>query len=217
MNKGARSVVILDYGAGNLRSVEQALRRVAGADCSVLVSGDHEAVKAADRIVFPGQGAVGPCMRTLTGKGFAGLLRECIRNKPFLGICLGLQTLVDSSEEDASATGLGILPGQALRFPSDAKDETGQICKIPHMGWNTVRQSRPHRLWQGINAAEWFYFAHSYYTRLQRESDCAGTTSYIVDFAAAAARDNLFATQFHPEKSQRAGLTLLKNFLEWRP
>ena len=217
MSKLGGGVVIFDYGASNLRSVEQALRRVAGPDCPVRVSGAHEALRAAARVVFPGQGAIGPCMRTLAQGEYVELLRECARNKPFLGICLGLQTLLDFSEEDADAGGLGILPGQVIRFPASARDETGQPYKVPHMGWNKVRQCAPHRLWQGIDAAEWFYFAHSYYAQPQRETDRAGLSNYIIDFTAAAARDNLFAVQFHPEKSQHAGLTMLKNFLEWRP
>ena len=181
------------------------------------VSSDRDIIRAAERIVFPGQGAMGQCMQTLIGKDFPALLRECIRSKPFLGICLGLQTLMDFSEEDNGTEGLGIIPGKVLRFPASARDENGDTYKIPHMGWNEVIQTTPHPLWKGIRADERFYFVHSYYVQPELESDSAGTTDYIVSFTSAAARDNLFATQFHPEKSQRAGLALLRNFLEWQP
>ena len=217
MDKDRGGVVVLDYGSGNLRSVAKAIEYVAGDDYPVLVSGDYDDIMAAERIVFPGQGAIGQCMHTLTGKGFPALLRECIRSKPFLGICLGLQTLMDFSEEDDGTEGLGVLPGKVLRFPAAARDENGDLYKVPHMGWNKVRQTTPHPLWKNIRSDERFYFVHSYHVQPERESDCAGITNYVVDFTSAAARDNLFATQFHPEKSQRAGLTLLRNFLEWYP
>ena len=212
-----KTIAILDYGSGNLRSVAKALEYVAGNDYSVLVSSDHDAVMAAERIVFPGQGAIGQCMQTLIGKGFPELLRECIYSKPFLGICLGLQTLMDFSEEDNGTEGLAVLPGKVRRFPAAVRDENGDLYKIPHMGWNEVRQAKPHPLWKNIRDDERFYFVHSYCVQPECESDSAGTTDYIVNFTSAAARDNLFATQFHPEKSQRAGLTLLRNFLEWQP
>ena len=211
------TIAILDYGSGNLHSVAKALEHVAGTGYSVLVSNDYDTILSAERVVFPGQGAMGQCMEMLTGKDFPALLRECIRSKPFLGICLGLQTLMDFSEEDDGTEGLGVIPGKVIRFPAAARDENGDPFKIPHMGWNEVTQTTPHPLWKNIKTGERFYFVHSYYVRPGNESDAAGTTDYIVSFTSAAARDNLFATQFHPEKSQRAGLTLLKNFLEWRP
>lgn len=212
-----KTVAILDYGSGNLHSVSKALELVAGGEYSVLVSGDRDAVLAAERIIFPGQGAIGQCMQTLVAGGFPALLKECIRNKPFLGICLGLQTLVDFSEEDSGTRGLGVVPGKALRFPADARDEKGDLYKIPHMGWNKVEQTSTHPLWKNIGNGERFYFVHSYYVKPDRDSDSAGATDYIVRFTSAAARGNLFATQFHPEKSQRPGLTLIRNFLDWRP
>ena len=211
------SVVILDYGSGNLHSVAKALEYVADAEYRVTISDDNAEIMAAGRIVFPGQGAMGQCMQTLISKGFSGLLKECIRTKPFLGICMGLQTLMDFSEEDGGAKGLGVIPGKVLKFPTAAQTESGAVYKIPHMGWNNVRQITPHPLWKGIKSEERFYFVHSYYAQPDRRDDCAGITNYLIDFASAAARDNLFATQFHPEKSQRAGLTLLRNFLNWRP
>ena len=212
-----KTVAILDYGSGNLHSVAKALEFVAGGDYSVLVSDDRDAVLAAERIVFPGQGAIGQCMQTLVDKDFPALLRDCILNKPFLGICLGLQTLMDYSEEDNGTDGLALIPGKVLRFPAAARDENGDPYKIPHMGWNKVRQTTPHPLWNNIRDDERFYFVHSYYVKPERESDSTGVTDYIVSFTSAAARDNLFATQFHPEKSQRPGLTLLRNFLDWQP
>ena len=212
-----KTVVILDYGSGNLHSVAKALEYVAGGDFSVRVTDDRDAVLAAERIVFPGQGAMGQCMQTLIDKDFPSLLRDCIRNKPFLGICLGLQTLMDFSEEDNGTEGLALIAGQVLRFPSAARDERGDPYKIPHMGWNKVTQTTPHPLWNNIRDDERFYFVHSYYVKPENEDDSTGVTDYIVNFTSAAARDNLFATQFHPEKSQRPGLALLRNFLDWRP
>ena len=211
------TIAILDYGSGNLHSVTKALEHVAGGDYSVQVSSDFDAVLAAERIVFPGQGAIGQCMQTLIDMDFPALLRECIRNKPFLGICLGLQTLMDFSEEDQGTEGLGLIPGKSLRFPANAMDDNGDLYKIPHMGWNKVRQSSAHPLWKNISNDERFYFVHSYYVQPEHDSDLAGVTDYIVNFTSALARDNLFATQFHPEKSQRPGLALLRNFLDWRP
>ncbi len=215
--RARQTVAILDYGSGNLHSVAKALEHVAGQDYSVLVSAERDTVLAAERIVFPGQGAIGQCMQTLIGKGFPALLRECLHNKPFLGICLGLQTLMDFSEEDDGTAGLGLIQGKVLRFPATARDENGDPYKIPHMGWNKVKQSAAHPLWKNIRDDERFYFVHSYYVQPDHESDAAGVTDYIVNFTSAAARDNLFATQFHPEKSQKPGLTLLRNFLDWRP
>ena len=212
-----KTVAILDYGSGNLHSVAKALEHVSGRDYSVLVSGDRDTVLAAERIVFPGQGAIGQCMQTLVAKGFPALLRECLLSKPFLGVCLGLQTLMDFSEEDGGTDGLALIPGKVLRFPAAARDKNGDPYKIPHMGWNKVKQSGAHPLWKNIGDNERFYFVHSYYVQPEHEADSAGLTDYIVNFTSAAARDNLFATQFHPEKSQKPGLTLLRNFLDWRP
>ena len=212
-----KTVAILDYGSGNLHSVAKALEYVAGKDYSVLVSGDRDALLAAERIVFPGQGAIGQCMQTLLDRNFPPLLRECILTKPFLGICLGLQTLMDFSEEDGGTEGLALIPGKVLRFPAHVKDANGSPYKIPHIGWNKVKQSTAHPLWNNIRNDERFYFVHSYYVQPEHGSDSTGVTDYIVNFTSAAARDNLFATQFHPEKSQKPGLTLLRNFLHWRP
>ena len=211
MNK----VVVLDYGSSNLRSVVKALKYVAGEDHSVTLSADPELILAADRIVFPGQGAIKQCMTSLSGRGLTEVLLECIRKKPFLGICLGLQSLMDNSDEDGGTEALGIIPGRVRRFPDRVRDAGGDILKVPHMGWNNVSFRNDHPLWKGIDPGSRFYFVHSYYVKPERAADIAATTDYILEFTSALARDNLFAVQFHPEKSQQAGLTLLRNFLEW--
>lgn len=208
-------VAVIDYGMSNLRSVAKALEHVSDARFEIRVHDKPEAILAADRIVFPGQGAIGPCMETLRAQGLEQVLLECIRTKPFLGLCLGLQTLLDFSEEDGGTTGLGIVPGKVIRFPEYQKDAAGNTFKIPHMGWNRVKQERRHPLWNGIAPGERFYFVHSYYVVPEDNNYIVGTTDYILEFAAALAMDNFFAVQFHPEKSQRAGLQLLRNFLEW--
>jgi len=212
-----QKVAVLDYGSSNIRSVVKALAHLAGADAEILIASQAEPLLSADRIVFPGQGAIGQCMSSLAAKGFKDIVRECIRNKPFLGLCLGLQSLLDASEEDGGIAGLGIIPGQVRRFPANRQDSDGNACKIPHMGWNRVEQKQSHPLWKGIKSGERFYFVHSYYVEAERSEDVAGASTYILDFTSAIARDNLFAVQFHPEKSQGAGLQLLKNFLSWQP
>lgn len=210
-----KSAVVVDYGASNLRSVVKALEHAAAGRHKITVADTPEQICQADRIIFPGQGAIGQCMAALTGKNLAGALVDALKNKPFLGLCLGMQALLDYSEEDNGTAGLGIIPGRVVRFAEGKKDAQGNPCKIPHMGWNNVEQTLPHPLWQGIPSGERFYFVHSYYARPVMQRDQAGMTAYIGDFASAIARDNLFAVQFHPEKSQRAGLQLLSNFLNW--
>jgi glutamine amidotransferase len=209
------TVVVIDYGTSNLHSVAKALEYVAGKNHRVIVSDKAERIRAADRVVFPGQGAIGQCMQNLKEKNLDELIRESIKTKPFLGICLGLQSLMDESDEDGGTKGLGIIPGRVIRFEDNVKDEKGDVCKIPLMGWNQVNQKKPHALWKDIEDGARFYFVHSYYVVPSNEPDIAATTDYITTFTSAAARDNIFAAQFHPEKSQKAGLTLLKNFLEW--
>ncbi|HSR62252.1 MAG TPA: imidazole glycerol phosphate synthase subunit HisH [Gammaproteobacteria bacterium] len=210
-------VVVIDYGSSNLRSVAKALEHVADTNHSIEVSDRADTILAAERIVFPGQGAMGQCMASLGGKGLDDVIRKSIPDKPFLGICLGLQTLMDESDEDGSTRGLGIIPGRVTRFQDDCRDADGNRCKIPHMGWNRVSQKQAHALWNGIDDGTRFYFVHSYYVIPEKPGDIAATTEYTLEFTSAVARDNLFATQFHPEKSQQAGLTLLKNFLDWNP
>lgn len=209
------TVAIIDYGASNLRSVCKALEHVAEGNQKIIVSDQSEQILTADRVVFPGQGAIGQCMGSLADKGLDDVLRECIKNKPFLGICLGLQTLMRESEEDGGVSGLNVIPGRVVKFADAARNENGDVYKIPHMGWNNVSQTQAHPLWKGIADQERFYFVHSFYVEPEQQADIAASTPYIADFTSAVARDNLFAVQFHPEKSQRAGLQLLKNFLSW--
>jgi len=208
-------VVVLDYGSSNLRSVAKALETVAGSDHSIAVSNNAKTILAADKVVFPGQGAIGQAMSHLKEQKLDSVIRECILNKPFLGICLGLQSLMDHSDEDGGVDGLGVLPGNVVRFKDNMSDKEGNAYKIPSMGWNQVYQAKQHPLWKNIEDGSRFYFVHSYYVKPSLQSDIAATTDYINSYASAAARDNLFATQFHPEKSQHAGLTLLKNFINW--
>jgi len=210
-----KSVAVVDYGASNLRSVVRALETAAAGLHEIKVCDTPEAILKADRIVFPGQGAIRHCMDLLREKNLDEALLESISSKPFLGLCLGLQTLFEFSEEDNGTNGLGIIPGRVIKFPENRKDGKGNLFKIPHMGWNNVEQRNAHPLWKGIEPGERFYFVHSYYVKPARVEDTSGTTDYVIDFTSAIARDNIFAVQFHPEKSQRAGLRLLNNFLSW--
>jgi glutamine amidotransferase len=207
-----QKVVVVDYGMGNLRSVQRALAHVAD-DASVEISSDPEKVRAADRIVFPGQGAMPDCMRYLRETGLEGAVREAAATKPFFGVCVGMQMLFESSEE-GNTPGLGLLKGQVVRFRMSPENHA---LKVPHMGWNQVRQVLPHALWLGIDDGARFYFVHSFYARPGESGQTAATTVYPNPFTSAVMRDNIFATQFHPEKSAAAGLTLYKNFLNWKP
>ena len=209
-----QSVVVIDYGTSNLRSVARALEHVAATGIRITVTGNPADIRKADRIVFPGQGAIGQCMQHLKEQGLDECIRECIVSKPFLGICLGLQSLMQSSDEDGGTDCLGVFAGKVARFIIDdtAREKS---CKIPHMGWNRVWQRQTHPLWDGIEDGSRFYFVHSYYVVPDDEAVIAGATEYIHEFTSAAARDNIFACQFHPEKSQHDGLKLLQNFLAW--
>lgn len=201
-------IAVVDYGMGNLRSVSKALERVAPRD-QVLVTSDPEAILAAERVVVPGQGAMPDCMRQLAASGAREAVIEATRTKPFLGICIGLQMLFERGEEGDTA-GLGLLPGRVPRFRVSG-------LKIPHMGWNEVFQERPHAIWEGIEDRSRFYFVHSYYPQPAQAALAAATCDYGGRFTCAVARDNIFAVQFHPEKSQNSGLRLLSNFVQWRP
>ena len=211
-----QTIVVIDYGLSNLHSVSKALERVSSSRQQIIISDIPEQILKADRIVFPGQGAIGQCMLFLKDKMLDQVLLECLKSKPFLGLCVGLQSLLDFSSENNDTVGLGIIPGKVDGFPQGSKDPNGDVFKIPHMGWNQVEQRQGHPLWKNIKPREHFYFAHSYYANPTNDSDIAGTTDYIFYFASAIARDNLFAVQFHPEKSHRAGLQLLENFLRWK-
>ena len=208
-------IVVLDYGSSNLRSVAGALETVSEKSDSVEVSRKASTILAADKVVFPGQGAIGQCMNQLQNQELDSVIRECIETKPFLGICLGLQSLMEFSEEDGGVAGLGVLPGRVKRFQSNVRDESGALYKIPSMGWNQVYQQQNHPLWQGIKDGSRFYFVHSYYAEPERQEHIAGETDYIRRYTSAVAKDNFFATQFHPEKSQHDGLRLLKSFVNW--
>ena len=209
------SIVVIDYGMGNLRSVSKALEHVADGK-QVIVTADPAQVAAAERVVFPGQGAMPDCMRELDARGLRPAVLAAARDKPFLGICIGLQMLFEHSEE-GNVSGLGVFQGDVCRFP-DAKmlAVDGQRLKVPHMGWNNVSQ-KPHALWSNIADGSRFYFVHSYCVQPVDPALEAGATEYGVPFTCAVARDNIFAVQFHPEKSARDGLQLLQNFVEWRP
>ena len=210
------SVAVLDYGMGNLHSVCKALEHVAPSATIQLVS-SPEGLRTADRVVFPGQGAIGGCIAALEAKNLREPLLETMQTKPFLGICLGLQALYEYSEEDRDAQCLGIIPGQVEFFSRErvGKEVTGLPRKVPHMGWNQVHQTSSHPLWDGIATDTRFYFVHSYYENTADEQYIAGTTDYGIRFTSAAAHENIFAVQFHPEKSQKAGLRLLENFMAW--
>jgi len=207
-------VAVVDYGMGNLRSVEQALRKVAPA-AEVAVSDDAGVIASAKRVVFPGQGAMPDCMRELDARGLRKPVLKAAHQKPFLGICIGLQMLFEHSDE-GNVAGLGIMRGNVVRFACDMHDARGGNLKVPHMGWNQVHH-RDHSMWHGIAQDERFYFVHSYYVQPQDDSLVQATSDYPQPFVCAVARDNLFAVQFHPEKSQAAGLRLLQNFMQWTP
>jgi len=208
------TIVVVDYGMGNLRSVAKALEHVAPG-CAVQVSADAEAIAAADRVVFPGQGAMPDCMRELESRGLKDAVLQAARSKPFLGICIGLQMLFEHSEE-GGVDGLGVFRGCVKRFAAERmRLDDGTRLKVPHMGWNDVRQDCPHPLWQGICDSTRFYFVHSYYPDPGDATIIAGSSCYPFRFTCAVARANIFAVQFHPEKSQAAGLVLLRNFAAW--
>ncbi|MBZ2206387.1 imidazole glycerol phosphate synthase subunit HisH [Massilia soli] len=212
MNK----IVVVDYGMGNLRSVAQALRAVAP-EADVLISGEVADIDSADRIVLPGQGAMRDCMRSLRESGVKEALLRAAKTRPMMGVCVGEQMLFDVSEE-GDTPGLGLLPGKVVRFQLDGRlQNDGSRFKVPQMGWNRVRQVAQHPLWTGIEDNSYFYFVHSYYAQPEQASSVIGETDYGGDFCCAVARDNIVATQFHPEKSAAAGLTLYKNFVHWNP
>lgn len=211
-----QKIAVIDYGMGNLRSVSKAVEHVAG-DAEVRVTDDVAWIAAADRVVFPGQGAARDCMAAIGQHHVRQAVLDAARNKPFLGICMGLQVLMTRSEENGGTDLLDLFPGQVVRFAPDMPGEGGLHLKIPHMGWSCVDPTREHPLWDGIAAGSRFYFVHSYHVVPEDPSLVAATTDYGVRFNCAIARDNLFAVQFHPEKSADAGLRLLKNFVDWQP
>lgn len=208
-----KTVAIIDYGMGNLHSARKAVEHVAP-DVQVLVTDNADQIREADRVILPGVGAIRDCMAEIRRLGVDELVREVSRDRPFLGICVGMQALMSRSEENGGVEGIGLLPSQ-VRYFGDNLSENGERLKVPHMGWNQVWQTVDHPLWHDIPDGDRFYFVHSYYVEAEGNPDMAGRTRYGADLAAAVAKDNIFAAQFHPEKSARAGLQLLKNFTNW--
>ena len=222
MNTEAKIVAVVDYGMGNLRSVAQAVMAAAeGSGWTVRVTAQPDEVRAAHRIVLPGQGAMPDCMHELQASGLRESVLEAAASKPLFGVCVGMQMLLDHSAE-GDTPGLGLIPGEVLKFDLAGKLQSdGSRYKVPQMGWNTVRQvahgGAVHPVWVGVPDNSYFYFVHSFYARPQDARHCAGEADYGGLFAAAIARDNIFATQFHPEKSADQGLALYRNFLHWNP
>ena len=217
-----RTVAVVDYGMGNLRSVSQAVMHVAaGEGVEVIVTQRPEDVRAAERVVLPGQGAMRDCMRELAESGLKEAVLEAAASKPLMGVCVGMQMLLDHSEEQ-DTPGLGLIPGRVKRFALEGQTQPdGSRYKVPQMGWNQVWQSSAapgvHPMWAGVPDGAWFYFVHSYFAQPSDASHTAGQTEYGQRFTCALARDNIFATQFHPEKSAEQGLALYRNFLHWTP
>jgi glutamine amidotransferase len=211
-------VAVIDYGMGNLHSVAKAIEHVgkrAGLALQVSVTADPDVLKAADRLVFPGVGAMRDCMAEIRRLCIDEILREQVRLKPVLAICVGMQALMQHSEENGGVDCIGLFGGQVLRFKDGQIAANGELLKVPHMGWSRVKQTRAHPLWQGIPDEGRFYFVHSYYVRPEANAEVAGVTDYPDSFCAALTHKNVFAVQFHPEKSQDNGLQLLENFLTW--
>ena len=211
------TVAVVDYGMGNLRSVSQAVMHVAaGSGVKVIVTQRPQEVLAADRVVLPGQGAMRDCMRELHDSGLRQAVLHAAAHKPLMGVCVGMQMLLDHSEEQ-DTPGLALIPGRVRRFQLEGRlQPDGSRFKVPQMGWNQVFQA-PHPLWQDVDEASWFYFVHSYYTAPSDPRHSVGQVDYGGRFTCVVARDNIFATQFHPEKSAQQGLTLYRNFLHWKP
>ena len=207
-------IVVIDYGMGNLRSVAKAIEHVAP-DKSVIISSDANEIASAERVVFPGQGAARDCMRELEERKLTQVVLDAAKEKPFLGICMGMQVLLDHSEENNGIECLGLYKGNVRFFGKDLKGAQGEKLKIPHMGWNGVDQTIDHPLWHNINNHSRFYFVHSYYMDPVDKSLVAASSDYGIEFVSAIAKDNVFAVQCHPEKSAQDGLQLLKNFTQW--
>ena len=219
----AKKVAVVDYGSGNLRSVSQAVQHVAqGSGYEVVVTSSAQEVLDAERVVLPGQGAIPDCMRSLAESGLKDAVLHAAAHKPLFGVCVGMQMLLDRSLEGAGAggtPGLGLIPGEVVKFDLIGQlQPDGSRYKVPQMGWNRVYQTAPvHPVWAGVPDGAYFYFVHSYYARPSDARHTAGFADYGGRFTAAIARDNIFATQFHPEKSADHGLALYRNFLHWTP
>ena len=216
-----RTVAVIDYGMGNLRSVAQAVMAAAhGSDVKVVITANPEEVHAAERVVLPGQGAMRDCMRELHDSGLMPAVLDAAANKPLFGVCVGMQMLLDhSAEGGADGTScLGLIPGEVVKFDLAGQHQAdGSRFKVPQMGWNQVRQTQAHPLWAGVPDNSYFYFVHSFYARPLDARHTAGVSDYGQSFTSVVSRDNIFATQFHPEKSADMGLMLYRNFLSWSP
>ena len=210
-----QTIAVVDYGMGNLRSVVNALQVVAESHDKVLLTSDPQQVLAADRVVFPGQGAAGDCMRAIDEYGLREAIVVAAKERPFLGICMGMQVLIEHSEENDGTECLGIFKGRVKYFGDGHQDRSGVKLKVPHMGWNRVKQTIAHPLWHAVADGSRFYFVHSYYLEADDPQLVAGTTDYGFSFTSVIAKDNLFALQCHPEKSADTGLQLLRNFVKW--
>jgi len=213
----SNKIVVIDYGMGNLHSVASALEHVAPT-AEVVISADPEVVRSADRVIFPGVGAIRDCVAAIRNTGVDAVVAEFMASgKPLLAICVGMQALLEHSEENQGVNCLGLLEGKVRFFGAKLHDATGQHLKVPHMGWNQVQQHSAHPLWQGIEQGSRFYFVHSFYVERESVSShaIAASCDYSKEFVAALSKDNVFAVQFHPEKSHTAGLQLLRNFSEW--
>jgi glutamine amidotransferase len=210
-----QTIAVVDYGMGNLRSVVNALQVVAQSQDRVLLTSDPRQVLAADRVVFPGQGAAGDCMRAIDEYGLREAIVVAATERPFLGICMGMQVLIEHSEENQGTECLGVFKGRVKYFGDSHIDQSGVKLKVPHMGWNNVTQTQSHPLWHSVDDGSRFYFVHSYYLEAEDPQLVAGTTEYGFSFTSVIARDSLFALQCHPEKSADSGLQLLRNFVRW--
>lgn len=207
-------VTVIDYGMGNLHSIAKALQHVSSTT-KVCVTSNPEQIRRASRVVFPGVGAIRDCMQALHRYKLVDVLYDIAKSKPLLGICLGLQALLDYSEERGRTRCLSIFPGEVIHFPDNLQDRDGAALKVPHMGWNQVHQCCPHALWKNIPQDSRFYFVHSYFARPAKNKHVMATTEYPNPFTCALGNENIFTVQFHPEKSQKVGLQLLENFLAW--
>ncbi|MFT3778141.1 MAG: imidazole glycerol phosphate synthase subunit HisH [Ottowia sp.] len=223
MNSGVnQTVAVVDYGMGNLRSVAQAvIHATTDTHVNAVITADPQVVRRAHRVVLPGQGAMADCMRELRESGLLESVLEAAAAKPLFGVCVGMQMLLDHSAEGRTAAGtpgLGLIAGEVVKFDLAGRTAPdGSLYKVPQMGWNRVHQARPHPVWGGVPDGSWFYFVHSFYARPREAAHSVGETDYGARFTSAVARDNIFATQFHPEKSADQGLMLYRNFLHWNP
>ena len=211
-------IAVIDYGMGNLHSVAKAVEHVGrelGVDTEVIVTPDANIIARSDRVIFPGVGAIRDCMAEINRLNVGQIVEQAMKSKPVLAICVGMQALMNRSEENGGVDCLGFLQGDVRYFGDDLRGDDGERLKVPHMGWNQVRQSKAHPLWKDVPDNSRFYFVHSYYVHTENQQMVTGVTNYGTDIVATLAADNIFATQFHPEKSQTAGLTLLRNFLQW--